>query len=158
MSSATSNIFINEILRIFPWKEDYGIYSSNKIPASLSYKKNFTIICNESRQEEEGTHFIIIIRRNETILYLDPLAIYLEIHNDIPDFINACNVKTVFKLTKPIQHIDSWMCGLFTTCLALYFNPLAKNTNFQTFVTRNIKDNDCICINNIVQFILQNKS
>ena len=83
MASSTSNIFINEILSLFPWNEEYGIYSSDTIPKQLSNKKRFTIICNESRQHETGTHFIIIIRRNDTILYLDPLATYLEIHDDI---------------------------------------------------------------------------
>jgi hypothetical protein len=153
MSEATTNHFILDVINRFPFSYPTGVYSSDNIPVSLTEAKYFSIVCNLSKESEQGTHFICLIRKNEHILYLDPLAIYLELNSDISNFIRACDVKSVEKITAPIQHEKSWYCGLFCIFFLLYFHPSLAEVQIEPFKKRRLKRNDCICLLNIMNYL-----
>lgn len=154
--NSTSNIFLISMLSLFPWNEEHGVFSSNGIPPELSSKSRFSIICNLSRTGQAGTHFIAIIRRDSVILYLDPLALYIELNEDISNFIDNCNVEKVSKMDQAIQHPRSAYCAYFCLLLLLHFNPEVSVEGAEKFSETKLKINDCICINNIVKYIDQN--
>ena len=156
MPESTTNAFLLEMLNLFPWSESCGVYASNEMPASLSCQERFSIICNLSRADQPGTHYVSIIRRGDSILYLDPLALYMELNNDITQFINNCNVSEVIKLDKALQHPKSWFCGYFTLFFLLHFNPRISIREVEKFDVNNLRSNDCICLNNIAEYIMQN--
>jgi hypothetical protein len=153
---STSNVFLISMLALFPWSEEHGVFSSDRIPSELASKPQFSIICNLSRSGQAGTHFIAIIRRGEIILYLDPLALYIELNEDISNFISKCNVEKVSKMSQAIQHPKSSYCAYFCLLLLLHFNPEITAVGTEKFSNKNLKINDCICINNIAKYIDQN--
>lgn len=153
---AVSNIFLSELLNLFTWNEPVGIYSSNNIPPQLKTEEKFTIICNLSRVEQPGTHFVSIIKRGSCILYLDPLASYLDFNGDLSRFIESCECSNIMRLEKPIQHINSWLCGYFCAFFSLLYSKNVNGVRLERFVEDDIKKNDCICIRNIAQ-IIENK-
>ena len=90
------------------------------------------------------------------MLYLDPLALYIELNQDINNFIADCAVAEVVKMEKAIQPMESWKCGYYCALLALHFNPNASVNNVEKFSATNLKRNDCIVVNNIAKYISQN--
>ena len=153
---STSDAFIKSVMNIFPWSEMHGVFSSDKIPEKLKQEKYFTIICNLSRSGTAGSHFVALIRRDSTILYLDPLALYIELNQDISNFIESCNTAETVKMQQPIQHPDSHYCAYFCLLLSLHFNPKVSIDGIEKFSSENLKLNDCICINNIAKYMEQN--
>jgi hypothetical protein len=149
--NATSNIFLSDFLNRFKWDHFQGVFSSDSIPNTLKDMTNFSIICNLSRKDEKGTHFISIIKRGENILYLDPLAIYINLNDDIPKFIASCNCTDIIKLDHPIQSNSSWYCGYFTLFFLLFFNKnIDCRSKLEQFVKENLTKNDCISLNNLM--------
>lgn len=154
-NASTSNIFLSGLLNLFDWREPVGIFSSNNIPESFKKESRFTIICNLSRANQPGTHFVSIIKREDTILYLDPLATYIDFNGDITQFIEDCEVSSIITLKKPIQHEKSWMCGYFCVFFSLLYSKNVHGLKLEKFVERGIRKNDCICIRNIARIIEQ---
>ena len=153
LKEATSNLFIIDFLNQFKWKQFCGVFASNTIPEDVYTKKEFSIICNLSRYNEEGTHFVSIIKYNNTILYLDPLALYIDLNDDINTFIYRCNCENVLKLQRPIQDMNSWYCGYFCIFFVLFFNrELECRKELTPFVSESedLIKNDCICLDNIM--------
>ena len=149
MENATSNIFLYDCMKRFSWSCFWGVFSSNDIPTQLHATSEFNIICNLSRKEEQGTHFIALIRKNNVLMYLDPLALYIELNDDISQFISLCNCSEVIKLTTPVQHWKSWYCGYFCLFFVLYYSDNIVCTKLKQFENENIRKNDCICLHNL---------
>ena len=150
LKNATSNIFLEDFLRRFKWNDFCGVFSSNSIPPHLHQHVNFSIIVNLSRRNEKGTHFIVIIKRNNTLLYLDPLALYINLNNDINNFIKDCECN-VIKLTHAIQDMRSWYCGYHCMFLMLFFNKTIQCHNkLIKFEEKDLLKNDCICLHNLM--------
>lgn len=156
LNNATSNLFLIDFLNRFEWKHFIGVFSSNSIPPNLHQERDFTIICNLSRLGEPGTHFISIIKRGNSLMYLDPLAMYITLNNDLTNFIESCNCENILKFIHPIQDPTSWYCGYFSLYFSLYFNEtLPYHNELTPFDVNNLKLNDCICLHNLM--ILYNK-
>ena len=153
---AVSNVFLSSLLNLFKWLEPVGIFSSNNIPPKLKKEEKFTIICNLSRVEQPGTHFVSIIKRGSSILYLDPLATYLDFNGDLSKFIESCSPTSIMRLEKPIQHEKSWLCGYFCVFFSLLYSRNVAGLKLEKFVEEDILMNDCICIRNIAT-IIENK-
>lgn len=151
LSNATSNIFLEDLLNRFKWTDFCGVFSSDSIPTHLCEHKNFFIISNISSSKEKGTHFVSIIKKNNIILYLDPLALYINLNEDIDIFIARCKCEKIVKLRQPIQHIKSWYCGYFTVFFLLFFNDtLNCHDKLTAFEKNELLKNDCICLNNLM--------
>jgi hypothetical protein len=155
LEDSSSNFFIKDMLTLFEWSEPIGVFASNNIPNQLLEEENFTIVCNLSRIQETGTHFISLIKRGNRMIYIDPLGIYIELNNDISSFIEKCNPSILYKIKEGIQDIEkSFFCGLFCIYFSLDNNPLLERPpNLMPFESNDLIKNDCICLHNIAQYI-----
>ena len=154
---SSTNTFLSGLLNLFEWSEPVGIFSSNRIPPDIKKSKSFTIICNLSRHGEPGTHFVSIIKRGGHLLYLDPLAMYIELNRDISTFIESCNPASVIKLARAVQHPKSWLCGYFCVFFSLLYKETCERKDIVQFEEKHLQKNDCICIRNIAKMI-ENKA
>lgn len=125
LNDATSNIFLLDFLGRFKWSHFHGVFASDMIPRGLHSEEEFSIICNLSKSGQKGTHYISIIKYNNIVLYLDPLAMYIDV-SDINKFIDLCACKKVIRLSHPIQDLTSWYCGYFCMFFLLFFNRKLK--------------------------------
>ena len=55
-----TNVYIETFLHKY-CKKFFGCFSSNNLPTNMTDIDSFSIICNLSKRNEEGTHFITII-------------------------------------------------------------------------------------------------
>lgn len=135
-----SNYYIDDVLKSF--KNFRGTFSSNNIPL---LGKNECVICNLSKVEEEGTHFICLINKHNTLYFFDSLNLPFipnDIVNNFEYYSNTCNI------SKQIQHYNSSFCGFY--CILAF---LACNISIDFFINDvlirfskcNIK-NDDLCI------------
>lgn len=150
LNNSSSNLFLKDFLDRFKWNQFYGIFSSDNIPVDICQMESFSIICNLSRKNEIGTHFVTIIKNKKIILYLDPLALYITLNNDIDNFIAKCKPDKICKLTKAIQHMNSWYCGYFNMFFLLFFNTTVSCKKLYCFNEKDLLLNDCICLNNLM--------
>ena len=156
---AISNIEIDDFLKHTGTQGYKGVYSCNNLPSENEVKEwtNFCIICNLSKENEVGTHFIAIVASKNVIYYLDSLALNATIHNYIKKFIDKLNKDFIITLTSPIQEKNSLHCGYYAIFFCLYYmNRLSTNSkstkiDIIKFQNINLLDNDNICIKNITK-------
>ena len=155
MMEAISNIEIDNFLKSAGVQSFKGVYSCNNLPSEAEVKEwtNFCIICNLSKENEVGTHFIAIVVSKNVIYYLDSLALNATIHNYIRKFIDKLDKEFIITLTSPIQEKNSLHCGYYTIFFCLYYmnrlNTANAKINIIKFQRLNLLDNDNICIKNI---------
>lgn len=151
-----TNVELNQIIKKLPQILHFqGIYSANTIPDFLISLNHFSIICNLSKQEEKGTHWVTIIYHNGVLLYLDPLSLNLQLSNDISAFIAKLQVKLIFTLDSPIQNPFSTICGLFCVLFILLFDKRGLDlTKFKQF-SPNTSKNNYICKQNLALLSIQ---
>ena len=152
--SATSNLFIREILNRFPWSGRFGVFASDRIPKDSKHDENFWFIINLSPSTARGTHYIALIKKKNVLLYIDPLGLYIELNSHISTFVKSTNVTEVVRINNPIQHPKSWYCGYFCLFFVLYFNEEIKRPDeICSFVDKNLKKNDCIVLHNLSLYL-----
>ena len=146
----TTNYFLLDMLSKFQWDHKFDVVASNELQTKISGNEDFTLICNLSRREEGGSHWISLIRRGDTIYKLDPLLLDFEINPDISSFIASKHVQTK-TLRHPIQHPKSYYCGLFCLYFCLCFNKRVMDIchKFEPFKPMASMKNDCICLDNL---------
>lgn len=165
----TSNIEIEEFLFPLQFTKKktpfIGVFSCDNIPTNqIVRKKQFAIICNLSKHDEEGSHFVTILCSNRTeIIYIDsfgfpPSNIY------ILKFLYASRRKLLFYNISCIQHPLSKACGYFCMFFVLYFQLVRKNNNNNMTSLKifykdlsNMMKNDNICKKLIFLIISANK-
>lgn len=151
-----SNVYIDSILNDRLHVPGFlGVFSSDTLPIEHARSnKNFSLVCNLSRESENGSHFISIVRRDGCVMYLDSLAVNATLNNDIQRFLMQCQSTVhLLKLTKPIQHRGSVFCGFYAMFFVMYFS-LDCSTMVQCKpFGRNLVENDEICVDNIKRLI-----
>jgi hypothetical protein len=135
-----SNYYIDNVLKSF--KNFKGTFSSNNTPL---LERNESAICNLSKVGEEGSHFICIINKDDTIYFFDSLNLPFmpqDITDNLKYYSNTCNI------SKQIQHYTSSFCGFY--CILMF---LACNINIDFFINDILKnfpkcriENDNLCI------------
>lgn len=152
----STDVFLKELLSKFEWDHQYGVVSSDELLPFCDCPK-FSLIANLSRRTSEGTHFVSFILRDNILMYLDPLNIYVELNSDINDFISSLEKKGVktLRLTRAIQSIYSNYCGFFSLYFCLLFNDSLRNKGIKYEKFRNdaTLKNDCIVLHNIAMAI-----
>jgi len=113
-----SNVYIDSFLKDF--KNYRGTFSSNNIPL---LSENEGVICNFSRVNEEGTHFVLIFHKKRTLYYFDSMKIGY-IPDDIKHYFLQYN--TVVDLSKRIQNNFSKLCGFYCILGFLSINISVK--------------------------------
>ena len=117
-----SNIFINNLSKD---EESYlNTFSKHEIPL-IENKKS--IIFNLQNSNQQGSHWLSILRKNNNIFIFDSFAVAY-IPKNIYDIYKDFNIITnIYR----IQHIDSNLCGLFCVLFCLYkVNSKNKFTEF----------------------------
>lgn len=113
-----SNVYIDNVLRDF--NNFKGTFSSDNIPYLF---KNEAVICNLSRMDEEGSHFVLIFRKKEKIIYyFDPLKLGF-IPEDIQLYLSQYNnIVKVKEISARIQGQFSKLCGFYCILVFLSIN------------------------------------
>ena len=154
----TTNIELLEIMADFPWTGQVGVFSADNLPKELAKMQTFDIICNLSREKEEGTHFISISKRGPVIKYFDSLNLGLNAVSSINEFILSCNPEKILEFNKQIQSWDSSLCGLFALLFLLNENPLLEHyENVESFSKKALMRNDLICVKRLTMYISAEK-
>lgn len=122
-----------------------GVFSSDTIPSNIV---NGSIICNLSRADQFGTHFVTVIIKPTHILYIDTFGIPCHIAG-IRNFMTSFNRPIYYNATQ-IQALSSAYCGYFAMLFCLqndyeHISSLAFSTN--------LRDNDHICIQYLNQYL-----
>lgn len=134
-----TNVYIDSILKSCSYYR--GIYSCDTIPKNLCDIDHFGIVCNLSKEEETGTHFISIIVFPKYVFYIDSLSGTC-LNPDINKFLASLQ-KPVFFNSKTIQSPSSLFCGFFAILFILYFEAYR---NFKLQFDSELNNNDKICI------------
>lgn len=109
-----SNVYIDDFLKEF--KNYKGTFSSDNIPILYN---NESVICNFSKVDEEGTHFILLFNKKDTLYYFDSLKSGY-IPTDIKEYFE--NYNNVVDISKRIQSYFSKMCGYYCILAFLSIN------------------------------------
>ena len=106
-----SNIFINNLLKD---EQSYlGTYSKDEIPLIENDK---SLISNLQNSNQDGSHWLSILRKNNNIFIFDSFGIGYIPKNIYEIYKNFNIITNIYK----IQHINSNLCGLFLILFCLY--------------------------------------
>lgn len=138
-----SNLFITSILN--PTCPNFqGVYSADTVPKTLTRHDTFSIVCNLSKVEETGSHFITIISVPSYVLYIDSFGVSCSVV-ELQNFLVSLRKPIFFNSTK-IQHASSSFCGFFCILFVLKFNHPSTIIRFENV---NLRKNDNICVKKI---------
>ena len=126
-----------------------GVFSSDTLPTNLK-KEHFSLVCNLSKAEAIGSHFITIIGQSGKVLYLDSFGLPC-IVKEIQRFLKMLN-QPILQNAKQIQDIESKMCGFYCILFCMYYDKL--KFNFQlAFDDSKLLINDKLCVKYIKQLL-----
>lgn len=132
-----------------------GVFPCNIHPKLDRNTDNFSIIFNESKHNENGSHFVAIYANKNIIYYFDSLGLKCE-NEYILKFIQSFR-KTLLQNNLQIQSYNSIFCGYF--CLAfIIFISSQKSINelkkfYDIFNVKNLKLNDKIVSELLIELL-----
>ena len=92
-------------------------FAANNFPSKL--KSNTFLIVNASKSRSPGTHWLLICKTSNHLLFADPLGRSLSSYKNIYQRIAKNNVQFHQCLeNQPIQSQNSELCGLFCIFIA----------------------------------------
>lgn len=151
-----SNVYMEQLLDRLNLQLFDGVYSSNNIPPELLMKAKTCFICNLSKVNEIGSHFITIFKDEKKMWIFDSLALPLtHFPSELAQLFAA--FKTSFVYQNQLQRNSSHFCGFYCIFFVLRLNAKQEP---KLIKFTNPKDNDNVCIENILKLIkhLQNYS
>ena len=125
MSLGLSNIELEKLAQQMLGKNFIGVYPCDSTPKNIN-KKIFSVIFNLSKHDENGTHFVAILKKNNDIFYFDSFG--KNCYNEfILKFINSLS-NTYYFNNFQIQNQSSIFCGIFClgfllACQKLNYKP-----------------------------------
>ena len=134
-------------------KQFLGVFSCNMHP-KIKNNNNFSIIFNESKNDEEGTHFVCLHANKNVLYYFDSLGLKCE-NEYIKEFLNSTQ-RDVIEIGKQIQSFESIFCGYFCLSFILYMSVNSKSSiqNYlNLFSVNNLKLNDKIVVELILELL-----
>ena len=136
-----------------------GVYSSNNINIPLlKEKEEFIIICNLSKQDKIGSHFITVVSNKKQLLYIDSLGLPSSLSKELYNSLKLLRKKVTTLNHRPIQAPDSVFCGIYAIFYSIFFDyirfPIIKNQ--KAFLKHDLYKNDEICLHNIKKIIKLN--
>ena len=132
-------------------KNFLGVFSCDLYP-DISKRKIFSVIFNESKHDEKGTHFVCLYAKTNVVYYFDSLGLKCE-NEYILKFINSTR-RRVIEVGKQIQSFDSIFCGYFSISFIMYMcNNLPYKKYVNLFCDANLKLNDKIVVELIIELI-----
>jgi hypothetical protein len=129
-----------------------GVFPCNIQPKNMKNEKNFSLIFNESKHNEDGSHFIAVCSDSNNIYYFDSLGLKCE-NAYILKFLNQFD-KKIIENNKQIQSYNSIFCGYHCLAFVLYMSMNKKYESFFTFFDdNNLKLNDEIVIHLLIKLL-----
>jgi len=126
-----------------------GVFPCNTHPV-VDESEQFSLIFNESKHDEEGTHFVAIFANKQHLYYFDSLGLKLE-NVYIKLFCNSQGRRLV-ENRQQIQSYDSLFCGYFCICFIMYMEATMNFSDFCShFCKFNLKQNDSIVTDFIIK-------
>jgi hypothetical protein len=144
MIGGITNKYIESILLEQCSDNFKGVFSSDNVPHHLAATNQFSIICNLSKENEKGSHFISIIAFEDYVFYIDSFGLPCY-ESSLKKFLSKTS-RPIFFNTVQIQDFSSNFCGFYCMLFVLYFNARVKKK--MTF-SNNLSLNDSICVNYI---------
>ena len=102
-----------------------GVYSSNTLPLQLIKEDQFSFICNLSRLDQKGTHFVSVIVFADFYIYIDSLGLPC-MNTDVRQYLSLLNRPNFTNLNQ-LQDFKSSFCGFFCILFILYFEGIRLN-------------------------------
>lgn len=137
-----------------------GVFSSNNLDLKkCREKENFIAICNLSKKEQRGTHFVCLAASKSEIVYLDSFALPCTTSRSLHSSLTQLNRGRITELLKkPIQSSYSEYCGFFCMLFtALFdFKRFPNIKNMKPFSQTHLHNNDAICVENLKRIISEN--
>jgi len=111
-------------------KNFLGVFPSDVSPNSK--RKENSIVFNLSAHDEEGTHFVAVIKHINKIIYFDPFGKICN-NEDIIKYMKKYNLPIEFNETK-IQSDTSSLCGYF--CFYFLYNCFLQKKSLTFFIKK----------------------
>ena len=150
-----TNIYVEKLGKsLFKRKKFLGVFPCDLIKFK---SKTFSLICNLSKHNEVGTHFVALFCRNKKLTFFDPLGDKLE-NKFIIKFLDKLNLTKLSDLKLKIQNDESSFCGFYCIAflIACYENKLLQFFSKMKRCKNNeeiCKINDINCIKFICKYI-----
>jgi len=147
----TSNVFLNSVLRKYCGSSFSGVYSSDNLP-SLEQMRGKSLICNLSKSNSPGTHFIaaIIDRSGRRVLIVDSYGIPLFVRRIRDSFRPA----EIYFSRARIQSSKSTACGFFAMLICLaHANGDDIERLYSNFDQHDLRKNDRIASRLIAKYL-----
>ena len=116
----------------------HGVFAANNFPEKRN--RNGFLIVNATTAEKIGTHWFLLCRKNNQLLFADPLGQLISSYKHLyQKIISVANNHNIYQLleNQAIQSANSKLCGLFCIYIAHFV------FNAQKLV--NISENQLIC-------------
>lgn len=127
-------------------KNFLGVFPCDATPSNFKKKRIASIIFNLSKHNQEGSHFVSVLKVNDKYIYFDPLGNPCS-NKYISNFLLNCT-NEVLRNTKIVQSTTSMFCGIF--CLAFLKFCQNKNKSLSFFLSKfdeNLELNNNIALN-----------
>ena len=95
-----------------------GVYAADNFP--LNFKENTFIIVNSDKSNQLGTHWLLLCKRSNKILFGDPLGLPTTYYPYICDRLSYTDLGVNEIIKSPLQKTDSSLCGLYCIYIAHY--------------------------------------
>lgn len=126
-----------------------GVFPCNTHP-DVKESEHFSVIFNESKHNEEGTHFVAIFANKQHLYYFDSLGLKLE--NRYIKLFCTSQGRRLVENKEQIQSFDSLFCGYFCVCFIMYMEATMDFSQFcNHFCKSNLKINDTIVVDFIIK-------
>ena len=115
----------------------HGVFAANNFPEKMN--RNSFLIVIAATAENIGTHWLLLCRKNNQLLFAHPLVRPISSYKHLNQrIISVGNNHNIYQLleNQPIQNANSKLCGLFCIYIAHFV------FNAQKLV--NISDNELI--------------
>jgi hypothetical protein len=132
-------------------KNFIGTFPCNIHP-DVKGKQIFSVVFNESKHNEEGSHFVCVYANKGIIFYFDSLGLKCE-NEYILNFLRTSG-RVIKENNIQIQSYDSIFCGYFCLSFLLFMTHKNDYKNFfNLFNKNNLKLNDKIVVELMLQIL-----
>ena len=102
----------------------HGVFSANNFPEKMN--RNSFLVVKAATAEIIGTHWLLLCRKNNQILFADSLCQPISSYKHLYQRIIVGNKNNVYQLleNQPIQCANSKVFGLFAFILLILFSML----------------------------------
>jgi hypothetical protein len=151
-----SNTYIDGLLKSVGCVNFLGVYSCDNIAEDEFEKRGpgTTLIANLSAEGERGSHFVCIVAKEKSVLYIDSLALGPCVSKDILAFLQRTKKKILYN-KNIIQYPQSLFCGFYSMLYVMLHDEKMKIKPKINFSSRNLIANDAKCIKYIL-FLVKN--